>query len=83
MDSDAINYGGCGLNVINMKPCMQVVDTYSYRLMAFESFLVVPILATAHTIDGHGENYFIWVELHGSHAFLSNKLLLSLHRVFL
>ncbi len=52
MDSDAINYGGCGLN---MKPCMQVVE---------QSFLVVTNLATTHiNNDGRGENYFIWVTM--------------------
>ncbi len=35
MDYDAINYYGYGLTAINLKLCMQVVDTYSYRLMAF------------------------------------------------
>ncbi len=35
MDTDAINYNGCGLTAINLKPCMQLVDTYSNRLMAF------------------------------------------------
>ncbi len=38
MDSDAIraiDYCGCGLTAIDLKLCMQVVDTYSYRLMTF------------------------------------------------
>ena len=28
LDSDTISYCGCGLTVINLKQCMQVVDTY-------------------------------------------------------
>ena len=33
--ADAINYYRRGLIAINLHVCMQVVDTYSYRLMTF------------------------------------------------
>ncbi len=36
MDSDAISYCRRKLIAINLKFCMQIVDTYSYRLMTFE-----------------------------------------------
>ncbi len=43
MNSDTINNCGCDLYAINLKLCMQVEDTYSYRLS--KKNLVVKILA--------------------------------------